>query len=85
MHFLEKMQSFQKSREYHYFNGSKLSHELAMRLRTNVRRACISAIQAAEGKICTIPEEINTVFLDFYKNLYISEILLSTDEFRHFC
>ena len=55
-----------------------------MRIRTNERRACISAIQAAEGKICTTPEEINTVFLDFYKNLYISEISFSTDEFRHF-
>ena len=55
-----------------------------MRLRANERRACISAIQAAEGKICTTPEEINTVFLDFYKNLYISEISFSTDEFRHF-
>ncbi len=74
----------QKSREHHYFNGSKPSHEPAMRLHSNERRACISEIKSADGNTVTSPNGINTVFLDFYEKLYTSEVTFNKDEHRKF-
>lgn len=74
----------QKSREHHYFNGSRPSHQLALRLRSNERRACISAIQSSDGNIVTTPTEINATLVCFYKNLYKSDMIFNKERFENF-
>jgi len=73
-----------KSREHHYFNGSRPSHQLALRLNSNERRACISAIQCSGGNIVTTPTEINAAFVCFYKDLYKSDIMFNKERCKNF-
>lgn len=62
-----------KTRQNYYFNSSKPSHLLAMKLRTDEHFADIFCIKDKEGIIRSDPKEVNASFALFYQELYRSE------------
>ncbi len=62
----------QRSRQNYYFQGSRPSHLLALRLRNSEKFANISAAKSQSGLIMTDPKDINIAFHSFYSNLYTS-------------
>ncbi len=63
----------QRSRQNYYFQGSRPSHLLALRLRNSEKFANISAVKSQSGLIMTDPKDINIAFHSFYSNLYTSD------------
>lgn len=62
-----------RTRQRYYFHGSRPSHLLAMKIRSNEHFADISSIKSSAGIITTEPKQINETFRVFYSNLYKSE------------
>lgn len=72
-----------RTRRNYYFNGSRPSHLLALRLKQNEKYSNIMAIQTPTTTL-TEPGEINMEFKNFYSTLYSSEIILNTDLCQNF-
>lgn len=62
-----------KTRQNYYFNSSKPSHLLAMKLRTDEHFADIFCIKDKDGIIQSDPKTVNASFASFYQELYESE------------
>lgn len=62
-----------KTRQTYYFNSSKPSHLLAMKLRTDEHFADIFCIKDKNGIIQCDPKKVNASFASFYQELYNSE------------
>ncbi len=62
----------QRSRQNYYFQGSRPSHLLALRLLNSEKFANISAVKSQSRLIMTDPKDINIAFYSFYTNLYTS-------------
>uniref|UniRef100_A0A3Q1BIE9 exodeoxyribonuclease III n=1 Tax=Amphiprion ocellaris TaxID=80972 RepID=A0A3Q1BIE9_AMPOC len=56
-----------KTRQNYYFNSSKPSHLLAMKLRTEEHFADIFCIKDKDGTIQSNPKEVNASFASFYQ------------------
>ncbi len=74
----------QRSRQNYYFQGSRPSHLLALRLRNSEKFANISAVKSQSGLIMTDPKYINIAFHSFYSNLYTSSSDGDPDSFASF-
>lgn len=62
-----------KTRQTYYFNSSKPSHLLAMKLRTDEHFADIFCIKDKDGIIQCDSKKVNASFASFYQELYNSE------------
>lgn len=67
-------------RQNYYFNGSRPSHLLALKLRSNEKLSNITAIKSHDGVLVTGQAQINNVFRRFFSELYASEILNETSD-----
>lgn len=56
-------------RQSYYFNGSKPSRLLALKLKQSESRASINTINMANNKFTFNPKEINVAFHSFYREL----------------
>lgn len=63
-----------KTRQNYYFNSSKPSHLLAMKLRSDEHFADIFCIRDKDNIIKSNPKEVNAIFASFYQELYKSEV-----------
>ena len=63
-----------RSRQRYYFQGSRPSHLLAMKIKSNEQFADIASIQTENGDITTDPIHINERFKNYYSDLYRSDI-----------
>ena len=73
-----------RTRQKHYFEGSRPSRSLAISLKASENFANISSIKSQKGKVAVDPDEINSIFRSYYSNLYTSEInfdQIKTDKF----
>lgn len=68
-----------RTRQRYYFDGSRPSHLLASKIRSNESFADIPSIRSYTGNITTDPKQINETFRTFYSNLYQSEIQADND------
>ena len=73
-----------RSRQNYYFNGSRPSHLLALKLRSGEKFANISAISTPQNTLTTDPKRINDTFHDFYLKLYSSESSPNTSALASF-
>ncbi len=73
-----------RTRQRYYFQGSRPSHLLASKIRTNEHFADIPSIRSTTGQIVTDPKQVNETFRTFYSNLYQSEIQLDRDKCQNF-
>lgn len=62
----------QRSRQNYYFQGSRPSHLLALRLRNSEKFANITAVKSQTGEVLTDQKSINDTFRSFYRDLYSS-------------
>ncbi len=62
----------QRSRQNYYFQGSRPSHLLALRLRNSETFANITAVKSQTGEVLTDQKCINDTFRSFYCDLYSS-------------
>lgn len=62
-----------RTKQHYYFQGSRPSHLLAMKIRTNDQFADIPSNKTKNGSITTDPSEINKTFTAFYSDLYSSD------------
>ena len=74
----------QRSRRNYYFNGSRPSHLLALRLRNDERLAEIPLIKSSEGDVLTDPKQINNEFCKYYKDLYSSSSAIDKEGCKRF-
>uniref|UniRef100_A0A8C1LC25 Reverse transcriptase domain-containing protein n=1 Tax=Cyprinus carpio TaxID=7962 RepID=A0A8C1LC25_CYPCA len=74
----------QRCRQNYYFQGSRPSHLLALRIRNSEKFANISAVKSQSGLIMTDPKDINISFHSFYSNLYTSSAVGDPDSFTSF-
>ena len=65
-----------KTRQTYYFNSSKPSHLLAMKLRKDEHFADIFCIKDKDGIIQSDPKKVNASLASFYQELYSSEKFL---------
>lgn len=72
-----------RTRRNYYFNGSRPSHLLALRLKQHEKHSNIMVIQTPTATLSE-PCEINLAFKNFYFNLYSSEVTLNTDSCKNF-
>lgn len=72
-----------RTRRNYYFNGSRPSHLLAVRLKQHEKFTSIMTIKTPSATL-TEPCEINAAFKKFYSNLYSSEVFLNTDSCENF-
>lgn len=63
----------QRMRQHHYFQGSKPSHLLAMKIFGSEYCSDILSIRTKQGEITTDPSRINKNFRSYYSDLYRSE------------
>lgn len=63
-----------RTRQNYYFNGSRPSHLLAMRLRSCEHFADITTVNSKEGVLISEPKQVNATFRSFYAELYSSGI-----------
>ena len=73
-----------RTRQNYYFNSSRPSHLLALRLKSNEHFADILSIRSKEGVVLTEPGEINKAFCTFYSELYTSEVVHDIAKYRGF-
>lgn len=73
-----------RTRQKYYFHGSRPSHLLASRIRTNESFADIPSIRSCTGNITTDPKQINETFRTFYSKLYQSEVQADSDRYANF-
>lgn len=62
-----------------YFEGDKAGRLLARYIKQREAMSTISIIRDGKGQLVSDPHKINTVFSDYYKNLYSSESVASED------
>lgn len=73
-----------RSRQRYYFHGSRPSHLLALRLRSNERFADIPSIRSLDGLVTTEPKHINNIFCSFYSSLYQSDGQLNECDYENY-
>lgn len=73
-----------KTRQTYYFNSSKPSRLLAMKLRTDEHFADIFCIKDKNNTIQCDPKKVNAVFASFYQELYNSENNFDKDVCNNF-
>uniref|UniRef100_A0A3B1ICK8 Reverse transcriptase domain-containing protein n=1 Tax=Astyanax mexicanus TaxID=7994 RepID=A0A3B1ICK8_ASTMX len=71
-------------RQNYYFNGSRPSHLLAQKLRSNEKFSSITTIKSHDGVFVTDQTQINNVFCSFFSKLYASEISSEALDFASF-
>ena len=60
-------------RQYYYFHSSRPSHLLALKLRDSEHFSDIPVTISPQGTLVTDPAQINSIFQQFYAELYQSE------------
>ncbi|XP_054631650.1 E3 ubiquitin-protein ligase znrf1 isoform X1 [Dunckerocampus dactyliophorus] len=74
----------QRLRLEKFEHGNKHGKYLANQLKVNKEKSSISSIRNSGGHITHLPEEINSVFRSFYKNLYTPQIKPSLPDIKTF-
>nr|XP_057934911.1 F-box only protein 8 isoform X1 [Doryrhamphus excisus] len=74
----------QRLRLEKFEHANKSGKFLANQLKLNKEKNSISSIRNSEGNITHLPEEINSVFRDFYKRLYTPQINPSDPDIETF-
>lgn len=72
-----------RTKTNYYYNGERPSKLLALRLKNNEAMSAITAIKKDDSLI-TKPEEINTVFKNYYSDLYSSDLIFDEDKCKQF-
>lgn len=71
-------------RQNYYFNGSRPSRLLALKLKQSESRASIDAIRSPTKGMVSDPKEINATFHTFYQDLYKSADNFEPGKCKHF-